>query len=74
MDAMTKENFDSYEIIRGSNPDLTDLECLYLMMKEIPLLHEYMIKGVQNLADELTYDVERLDAALEKKSKQKAKK
>jgi len=73
MHTMTEENMAMFEQIKRDNPDLSDFEALYSMIEEVPALAEAVMKGINDLADELTYDADRLDIALEKRKK-KAKK
>jgi len=67
--SMTEDNLIQYDLLREQNPEVSDFENLFKMIEEIPALHEIMLKGVNDLADELIYDSQRLDAALEVREK-----
>jgi len=62
--SMTEDNLTQYDLLRMQNPDVSDFENLFYMIDQIPALHEVMLKGVNDLVDELVYDSQTLDAAL----------
>jgi hypothetical protein len=72
-EAMTDENYKVYDRIRAQEPDLSSLEAVLFMIDEIPVLHEILVKNVNDLAEELTFNSERVEKALGK-SKEKLKK
>lgn len=74
MNAMTDDDIQTFEMIRTANPDMSDYEIIYSIVDEIPALYEVMMKNINDLVDELTYDVERLDAILEKKKQKQSNK
>lgn len=75
MHAMTDDNLSMYETIKRDHPYMSDFDALYSMVEEVPALSEVMIKSINDLAEELTYDSERLDMAIEKRrERQKSKK
>jgi hypothetical protein len=65
--AMTEEEMIMFESIKKTNPELTGPEILYAIAEAIPAIHEIMFKAVNDLAEELIYDSERLDKVLEEK-------
>ncbi|MBN1494749.1 hypothetical protein JW911_03375 [Candidatus Peregrinibacteria bacterium] len=71
MNTMTEDNLTEFDILRTKNPDLADLELLFMYVENIPALSESMIKSINDLADELTYDAARLDKVLEEKNTNK---
>ncbi|MBA4337193.1 hypothetical protein C0416_05505 [bacterium] len=71
VNAMTEENLVKFDIIKATHPEFSDYEAIFALIDEIPLLHEIMIKNVNDLAQELIYDVNRLDEALEKSKSKK---
>ncbi|MBD3157135.1 hypothetical protein GF369_04900 [Candidatus Peregrinibacteria bacterium] len=73
VNSMTEEDMMKYEILRDANPKWSKYEVLFAFIDEMPTLHEVMMKGVNDLAQELIYDTNRLDEAIEK-SKNKTKK
>lgn len=73
VNSMTEEDMMKYEILRDANPKWSKYEVLFAFVDEMPTLHEVMMKGVNDLAQELIYDTNRLDEAIEK-SKNKTKK
>jgi len=73
MNAMTEENMVKYEVLRHAHPEFNNYEVIFAIVDEIPALHEIMMKGVNDLAQELIYDTNRLDKALEQ-SKAKSNK
>lgn len=62
--SMTEENLIQYDLMREQNPEVSEFEIIFKMVDEIPGLHEIMLKGVNDLAEELIYDAQTLDAAL----------
>lgn len=75
MNAMKEDDVLQFETMRLQNDTMSDFEIIYVMVDDMPILHEVMMKSVNDLADELLYDVERLDAVLEeKRQKVKSKK
>jgi len=66
INSMTEENMVKYEIIKHAHPEFSNYEVLFALIDDIPALHEVMIKGVNDLAQELIYDTTKLDKALEK--------
>lgn len=73
INSMSEEDMVKYEILRDTNPKWSKYEVLFALIDEMPTLHEVMMKGVNDLAQELIYDTNRLDEAIEK-SKKKTKK
>jgi hypothetical protein len=73
INSMSEEDMVKYEILRDTNPKWSKYEVLFALIDEMPTLHEVMMKGVNDLAQELVYDTNRLDEAIEK-SKKKTKK
>jgi hypothetical protein len=67
MNCMTEDNLTEFEMLRVQNPNMADMELIFLYVEKIPALAEAVIKSVNDLADELTYDAERLDKVLEEK-------
>jgi hypothetical protein len=74
MHAMTDDDIKTFEMIRTANPDMSDYEIIYAIVDEIPALNEVMLKNINDLVDELTYDAERLDEVLEKKKQKQSNK
>lgn len=72
--AMTEENLDTFNTMKEENPNLTVFEILFLMADQIPVLYEVMMKHINDLAEELIYDVERLDNALAERKEAETKK
>ena len=70
MNSMTEDNLIEFDMLRNAHPDFSDLELLFTFVENIPALSEALIKGVNDLAEELTYDSERLDEVLKTKSNQ----
>lgn len=73
VNSMSEEDMMKYEILRDANPSWSKYEILFALVDEMPTLHEVMMKGVNDLAQELIYNTNRLDEAIEK-SKNKTKK
>lgn len=73
INSMSEEDMMKYEILRDANPNWSKYEVLFGLIDEMPTLHEVMIKGINDLAQELIYDTNRLDKALVK-SKNKIQK
>ncbi len=73
INSMSEEDMMKYEILRDANPNWSKYEVLFGLIDEMPTLHEVLMKGVNDLAQELVYDTDRLDEALAK-SKNKTKK
>jgi len=72
MNAMTDDDIQTFEMIRTKEPDLSDYEIIYAIVDEVPALHEVMMKGINDLVDELTDDAEKIQEVLdEKKAKNK---
>jgi hypothetical protein len=71
MHAMTDDDIKTFEMIRTANPDMSDYEIIYAIVDEVPALHEVMMKNINDLLDELTYDAQRLDEVLEEKKQNK---
>ena len=66
INSMTDEDMDKYEVLREMNPKWSKYEVLFALIDDMPVLHEVMMKGINDLAQELVYDTNRLDEALEK--------
>lgn len=73
INSMSEEDMMKYEILRDANPNWSKYEVLFGLIDEMPTLHEVMMKGINDLAQELIYDTNRLDKALVK-SKNKTQK
>jgi len=73
MHAMTKDDIQLFEMIRASEPDLSDFEIIYAIVDQVPALNEIMMKGINDLEKELTYDAERLQEVLDEKKEKQAK-
>lgn len=65
--AMTDEDKQAYQAIRKTHPEITEFGAMLALLEEIPALNEHMLKGVNDLAEELTRDAEGLRNALNKK-------
>lgn len=64
--AMTDEDMQAYQAIRKAHPEITEFGAMLALLEEIPTLNEFMLKGVNDLAEELTRDAEGLRDALKK--------
>jgi len=73
MSAMTEENLLEFEMMQATYPGLSEFEMLFSIIDKVPALHEVMIKNVNDLAQELLYDVEKIDEVIDKHTKPKAK-
>ncbi len=71
MHAMEDDDIKTFEMIRTANPDMSDYEIIYALVDEVPALHEVMMKNINDLVEELTYDAQRLDEILEEKNQNK---
>ncbi len=65
--AMTDEDMEAYQAIRKAHSELTEFGALLAVLDEIPALHELMLKGINDLADELIKDAQGLRDALNQK-------
>jgi len=65
--AMTEEDMAVYQLIRKAHSELTEFGALLAVLDEIPALNEFMLKGINDLAEELTKDVQGLRDALNQK-------
>ena len=66
INSMTDEDMTKYEILREVHPEWDKFETIFALIDDMPVLHEVMMKGVNDLAQELVYDTNRLDEALGK--------
>ena len=69
VNSMTEEDMVKYEVIRHAHPEFSKYEVLFALIDDMPVLHEVMMKGINDLAQELVYDAARLDKALKKTNK-----
>jgi hypothetical protein len=65
--AMTDEDKAAYQAIRKAHPEITEFGAMLALIEEIPALNEHMLKGINDLAEELTKDAEGLRDALDQK-------
>ena len=66
MAAMTDENLAEFETAKAVYGDMSEFEILYSIVDKVPMLHEVLIKNVNDLADELLYDFDKIDEIIEK--------
>ncbi len=66
MAAMTDENLAEFETAKKIYEDMSEFEILYSIVDKVPMLHEVLIKNVNDLADELLYDFDKIDEIIEK--------
>lgn len=71
MSAMTEENLLEFETMQTMYPDQSEFEMLFSIIDKVPALHEVLIKNVNDLAEELLYDVDKLDQVIDKHTKTK---
>lgn len=71
MSAMNEENVLEFEAMQEMYPQQSEFEMLFSIIDKVPALHEVLIKNVNDLAEELLYDVERLDEVIDKHTKTK---
>ena len=64
INAMDEDQVELYEDIKETYPERSQFEILFMLLDDIPMLHEFMIKSVNDLADEILYDIAKLDRAL----------
>jgi len=69
--SMTEENVAEFEMIKGAYPEFTNFQAVWVIVDKIPALRAAMIKGINDLAEELTYDTAKLDEVLKEKSQNK---
>ena len=65
--AMTDENLDEYDSLRILHPEYTNMQAILVISDKIPALREIFIKSINDLADELTYDAQRVEQAINNK-------
>lgn len=65
--AMTDEDKEAFQAIKKAYPEITPFGAILALLEEIPALNEHMLKGVNDLAEELTRDAEGLRDALDQK-------
>lgn len=73
MGAMKDENLAEFNLSKEAHPEMSEFEILYSIIEHVPFLHEVLIKNVNGLADELTYDAERIEKIIEDNKKAKTK-
>lgn len=73
MSAMTEENLLEFEMMQEMYPDQSEFEMLFSIIEKVPALHEVLIKNVNDLAEELLYDVDKIDEVIAKQTKVKTK-
>lgn len=73
MGAMTEENLAEFETAKKVYEDMSEFEILYSMLEKIPMLQEVLLKNVNDLADELLYDFDKIDQLIEKNKTAKIK-
>lgn len=73
MGAMTEENLAEFETAKAVHEDMSELEILYSMLEKVPMLQEVLIKNVNDLADELLYDFDKIDTIIEENKTAKTK-
>ncbi|MBU1446118.1 hypothetical protein KKD70_02555 [Patescibacteria group bacterium] len=71
INAMDEDQMELYEDIKETYPERSQFEILFMLLDDIPMLHEFMIKSVNDLADEILYDVAKLDRAIDENTKVK---
>lgn len=69
INAMNDDNLAKLDAIMREHPELSYMRAIDLLLEEIPLVHELVIKNVNDLADELIYDAEKLDDPLKSNRK-----
>lgn len=67
VNAMTEENLQMYDRVKQENPDFTTVEAIMIIVDEIPELHEVLIRNVNDLAEELTFNADQVEQALAKR-------
>jgi hypothetical protein len=73
MSAMTEENLLEFEMMKEMYPGQSEFEMLFSIIDKVPALHEVLLKNVNDLAEELLYDVDKLDEVIDKHTKAKTK-
>ena len=73
VEILTEENLLEFELMQATYPDQSEFEMLFSIIEKVPALHEVLIKNVNDLAEELLYDVDKLDKVIEKHTKTKTK-
>ena len=71
INAFTPNDLAFYEKTVAENPDLTDMDALTIVAATLPGVQEKMLKGVQDLYEELTYDAEKVDQAVKQREESK---
>jgi len=69
VNAMDEYQMATFEHIKKYYPSKSDFEIMFMLLDDMPLLHEFMFKGINDLADEILYDIAHLDNAIEDNKK-----
>ncbi len=64
MSAMTEENLAEFELSKLTHVDMSEFEILYSIIDHVPMLHEVLIKNVNDLAEELLHDIDKIDTLI----------
>lgn len=71
VNAMDDYQMATFEHVKKYYPSKSDFEIIFMLLDDMPLLYEFMFKGMNDLADEILYDIAHLDKVLEEKKKVK---
>lgn len=65
--AFTERDMDLYDKVKAENPQFDQMEVIALVAADIPGLAEKLLKAIQDLYEELTYDAAKIQQAMDRR-------
>ncbi len=68
INGMTDKDMQLYEKVLADHPELDDMDALTVVASSLPDLQIRLLKSIQDLYDELTYDARQIQTAMDRRT------
>lgn len=68
INSMTDRDMNLYEKVLADHPELDDMDALTVIASNLPDLQLKLLKSIQDLYDELTYDARQIQTAMDRRA------
>ncbi len=67
INGMTERDMQLYEKVLADHPELDDMDALTVIASNLPDLQMKLLKSIQDLYEELTYDAQQIQMAMDRR-------
>ena len=71
VNSLQPKDMDMFEELKNKYPEMDDIDVLTVVASQIPGLQIKILKGIEDLYDELTYDAKRVNIAVDRREQAK---